>query len=87
MKFTARFTNTDGQVIVATFDTTTGTVQDDSGRKGTFTAVPGSRTVEVKGEMPVTFQVEDKVEFVAGFNTRYTASTGKSGTVVIEKVE
>ncbi len=87
MKVTAKFTNTEGQAIVATFDTANGTVSDTAGRAGTFTAVPGSKTIQISGDQSVTFQVQDPVQFTAGFSTGYTASTGKSGTVVIEKIE
>jgi uncharacterized cupin superfamily protein len=87
MKVTAKFTNTEGQAIVAMFDTTNGTVEDTTGRKGTFTAVPGSKTIQITGDMSMSVQVQDPVQFTAGFTTAYTASTGKSGTVVIEKVE
>jgi uncharacterized cupin superfamily protein len=87
MKVTAKFTNTDGQSIVATFDVANGTVHDTTGRKGTFTAVPGSKTIQISGDQPLTIQVQDAVQFTAGFSTAFTASTGKGGTVVIEKVE
>ena len=87
MKVTAKFTNTEGQAIVATFDTEKGTVSDTTGRAGTFTAVPGSKTIAISGEQAISFQVADPVQFVAGFTTGFTASTGKSGTVVIEKIE
>lgn len=87
MMVIAKFTNTDGQVIVATFDTSNGTVRDTTGRNGTFNAVPGSRTIEIKGDMPVTFQVQDPVQFASGFSTQYSTLAGTSGTVVIEKVE
>ncbi len=87
MKVTAKFTNTSGQAIVATFDVANGTVEDTTGRKGTFTAVPGSKTIQIAGDQAITFQVQDAVQFNVGFTTGYTASTGASGTVVIEKVE
>ncbi len=87
MKVTAKFTNTDGQALVATFDVANGTVHDTTGRKGTFTAVPGSKTIAISGDQPITIQVQDPVQFTVGFKTDYTASTGKSGTVVIEKIE
>jgi hypothetical protein len=87
MKITAKFTNTDGQSIVATFNTDTGTVEDTSGRKGAFTAVPGSKTIDIKGDQAISFSVQDPVQFTPGFSTGYTASTGKSGTVVIEKID
>jgi hypothetical protein len=87
MKVTAKFTNTEGQAIVATFDTATGTVADTTGRAGTFTAVPGSKTIQISGDQAITFQVQDPVKFEVGFATGFTASTGKSGTVVIEKIE
>ena len=87
MKVTAKFTNTEGQAIVATFDTANGTVADTTGRSGTFTAVPGSKSIQISGDQAISFQVQDPIQFVAGFTTGFTASTGKSGTVVIEKIE
>ena len=86
MKITAKFANTEGQVLVATFDQEAGTVQDNLGRKGTYTAVPGSQTIEIKGDETVTIKVADPVDFKPGFSTKYTASNGKSGTVTIEAI-
>ncbi len=87
MKVTANFTNTEGQSIVATFDVASGTVQDSAGRKGTFSAVPGSKTITISGDENLTIVVQESVQFSAGFKTGYSASNGKSGTVTIEKVE
>lgn len=87
MKITAKFTTTDGGVIVATFDAATKTVTDTTGRKGTYTADPGTRTIDIKGDQAISFTAADPVQFTPGFTTTFVASTGKSGTVVIEKVE
>ena len=86
-KVTAKFSATDRQVVTATFDTVNGTVQDTTGGKGSFTAVPGTKAIEITNDQAVTFQVQDPVQFIVGFKTGYTASTGKSGTVAIEKVD
>jgi hypothetical protein len=87
MKVTAKFSNTEGQVIVATFDSATGTVEDTTGRKGAYTAEPGTKTMHITGDISLSVQVQEAIQFTPGFTTAYTSSTGKTGTVTIEKIE
>ena len=86
MKITATFTSNDGTVTTATFDGESKTVVDQNGRKGTYSRAEGTNTLEIEGDMKLAITGKDPLQFVPGFTTTYTSSTGGAGTVTIVSV-
>lgn len=84
MKVIAKFVTTDGVETTATFDEN-GTVVDGSGRSGTFSRADNKLTISGAGQ-ELTITAKDPIKLEPGFQTTYTASTGKSGTVSIVSV-
>ena len=86
MKIVAKFTNTEGQTLIVTFDRSNNSFSDNMGRSGTYKTDPATNTIAITGAENITFTLVDAIDFKPGFTTKYTASNGKSGAATIESV-
>jgi len=75
-----------GQETMATFDRDTGTVSTADGRKGAYTRPEGSRTIEIKGDMPMTLTFDADIKFEQGHTMGYRSSDGRTGRATIASV-
>lgn len=86
MKIKVKFRGDTGEEVLVTFDRDAGTFAADDGRKGTYSRPEGSKTMDIKGDAPMSVTFADEVRFEAGYSTRYTTTAGHAGTATIMSV-